>query len=381
MPIKHSYNDIFNALKEYNCELLCCEPSFNEIYQNVYTKLNIIASCGHTYFISYHSFNKRKHNIVCKNCNYSKLSEIQTLNLSNQKNKNCQLERNTIDFVKNLISSFFDLKKTFEGCKADVAIKPSTINDDKWLGVQFKSTHKKVVKKNNVGYNFSISKNYENMIIICVAYEDEKIWIFENDEVKHIKSVLTIRDNSKYNKFEVNHLNLINILFDKYKKYNNYMFNELDTPISDSVKLEYKYRNLRIKKIDFINFIENDVQGEVFDFKINEKKVQEKVSSISKKSQSYTFNLFKCDGKKNKKRKRQPYFLGDCDFYWLNCNDTSYFYVIPENILLEKGYIGNPNGKLKSLFVSNTNKTTFWMKEYLFDYDNLDKTKLCKFLL
>ena len=31
--------------------------------------------------------------------------------------------------------------------------------------------------------------------------------------------------------------------------------------------------------------------------------------------------------------------------------------------------------------MSNTNKKTFWAKEYLFNYDNLDKEKLLEILL
>jgi hypothetical protein len=87
------------------------------------------------------------------------------------------------------------------------------------------------------------------------------------------------------------------------------------------------------------------------------------------------------NGRIDGKKKRQPYNIGDSDFYWFNCKNTMIFYVIPEYILIEKGYIGNSNGKLKSLLISNTNKKTFWTKEYKFNYDNLDKDKLCKILL
>jgi len=61
--------------------------------------------------------------------------------------------------------------------------------------------------------------------------------------------------------------------------------------------------------------------------------------------------------------------------------DLKDFYIIPENILIKEGYIENSDGKLKNLIISKTNKKTFWTKEYLFDYDNLDKEKLYKILL
>ena len=81
------------------------------------------------------------------------------------------------------------------------------------------------------------------------------------------------------------------------------------------------------------------------------------------------------------KKIRQTYEVGDCHFYWLNCKNTSLFYVIPENKLIETGFLGNLDGKIKSLTISTTNKKTFWTKDYLFDYDNLNKEKLCEILL
>jgi len=81
------------------------------------------------------------------------------------------------------------------------------------------------------------------------------------------------------------------------------------------------------------------------------------------------------------KKIRQTYEIGDCDFYWLNCKNSSNFYVIPENILIENGILGSLDGKIKSLTISKTNKKTFWTNDYLFNYENLDKDKLCKILL
>ena len=87
------------------------------------------------------------------------------------------------------------------------------------------------------------------------------------------------------------------------------------------------------------------------------------------------------NGRIHGKKIRQTYEIGDNDFYWLNCKNTSNFYVIPESILVEKGYLGNYEKKIKSLTISKTNKITFWTKDYLFNYDNLDKEKLCQILL
>ena len=384
MPIKHSYENVLETFKNYNCKLLHNKDEFNNIYINADSKLQITASCGHTYSISYHRFTRKKDNIICLNCNYINLSEKMNLYYSKEKLISLHLESDSVKFLTNLIFEHFEVKKTFEGCKADIGIKPKNICEDKWIGIQIKSTLKKTDVKNHIGYNFSISKEYDNMITICIAYEDKKIWIFENNDIKHIRSGLTIRNNSKYSKFEVCKENLINILLHKYTILTKFTFKELDLPICDKVKLEYEYKILRENKLTFINFINNDIQGLVYDFKIGNKKIQEKVSSIKNNNrEEYIFNLHKICGikNKNKKRTRQNYKIGDCDIYWFHCKNTTIFYVIPENILIEKNYIGNIDGKPKTLTISKTNKKTFWIKEYLFNYDYLDKEKLCKILL
>ena len=382
MPVKHTYENIFNDFKNHNCELLYDKFEFCKIYINADSKLDIKTSCGHKYSISYHTFTRNKNNVICKNCRYNKLSEKQKISYFENKYKLTQLETDSIDYLKYLIDEEFEFKRTFEGCKADIAIKPKNIINDKWIGIQIKSTLNKVNKQNNIGYNFPIFKQYENMIIICIDYIDKKIWLFENNDIKHVKSTITIRNNSKYSKFEIHKETIISILLNKYEQLDKLPFNELDTPLSNTVKLEYKYRQLRENKLTFINFINNENQCEVYDFKIGNKKIQEKVSSVkNNKIESYSFNLHKMGSKKNGKRTRQNYKLGDCDIYWLHCKDTKKFYVIPENILAEKGYVGNSDGKPKSLIISKTNKNTFWSKDYLFDYDNLDKDKLCKILL
>ena len=53
--------------------------------------------------------------------------------------------------------------------------------------------------------------------------------------------------------------------------------------------------------MNFINFIDNEHQGEVFDFKVGNKKIQEKVGSFNETGKYYYFSLSKCNGSKNKK--------------------------------------------------------------------------------
>jgi hypothetical protein len=53
--------------------------------------------------------------------------------------------------------------------------------------------------------------------------------------------------------------------------------------------------------------------------------------------------------------------------------------VIPEDVLIERGFVGK-NCKKQHLYVSPTNKNTDWCNDYLFDYDELDKNKLLQII-
>jgi hypothetical protein len=210
------------------------------------------------------------------------------------------------------------------------------------------------------------------------------MWGFENDDIYNIKSVLQIpiSNNSKYNKFEITN-NVEDFILNKYNNSNHLLFekDKLLNQLSKTTLIEYNYRNLRKEKCNFINFIENENQGEVFDFKVGDKKIQEKVghylANTEKKIYNYyDFNLSKCNGKNNKKI---PYNIGDNNIYWFNCNNSSIFYIIPEYILINYGYIG----KKTSIIMSNDNKNKKWLNDFKFDYNNLenDKDKILQILL
>ena len=301
----------------------------------------------------------------------------------NNKIYKINMEFECIKYLNEMLNQKFIIKKLFDGCKADLALKPKNCDIDEWIGIQIKSTQRKVKNNNSEAYKFDLSKDYENLIIICICLEDNNTWIFENNFVRHIKTTLTISDNSKYNKYKTDN-NIMYILENYYNnsKIKKFKLGELDTPGSKNTQTEYEYRKIREDKITFLEFINNEMEGLVYDFKIGDKKIQEKVGGYPHKNiNTYHFTFSKMKGRIEGKKIRQTYEIGDCDFYWLNCKNSSIFYVIPESILIEKGYIGNSDGKIKSITISKTNKKIFWTEDYLFNYENLDKEKLCKILL
>lgn len=201
------------------------------------------------------------------------------------------------------------------------------------------------------------------------------MWLIPYDEVEGLKTI-GIAQKSKYNKYEVTIENLIEKLNYFYNLINKFDFDTINTPTNKTQQQELEYRKLREKTIDFIEFKNNEVEGLVYDFKIGEKKVQEKVGSIVHNNpNSFSFNLIKYKCRIDGKSKKQNYQEEDNDLYWLNCKNGK-FYVIPEKELIDREYIGKDCKKI--LYVSPTNQNTEWCNKYLFEYDNVDKERLMK---
>jgi hypothetical protein len=121
----------------------------------------------------------------------------------------------------------------------------------------------------------------------------------------------------------------------------------------------------------------------VYDFKIGELKIQEKVGGIRKnRKDTFMFTICKNNGKVNKKQNQMQYQVGDNDFYWFNCPDKKCFFVIPEKELIVKDFIGSTsNKKCFSVNPSFVYSSAYhWLKPYLFDYEDVDKNGLCHLL-
>jgi hypothetical protein len=122
------------------------------------------------------------------------------------------------------------------------------------------------------------------------------------------------------------------------------------------------------------------MEGTVYDFKIGNFKVQEKVTKMN--NNECRFQLCKNNGNKNKKKTLIQYNIGDNDFYWLNCDNKKMFFVIPEKILFDKNIIGNnkTNLFLKITIKEILHKKSSWLQPYLFNYENIDKERLLNIL-
>ena len=371
-----TYDNVVTKFLEKGCHVIMTKNEFDEKYKNNTFKIKYFAACCHENTVCYKNFITLNQGVNCPKCvNQNTGYKLKEL-YSNNKLFSIKQEYNCIQYFTQLIGDYFTTFKSFDGCKADICIRQNKITEDLWLGIQVKSTIKKTDRNQ---YYFRLNNsNYDDCLLLCVCEEDKKMWLIPYKDVKGLKTI-GVAQKSKYNKYEVNNENLIEKLNHYYDTFNKFKFCVLDTPTSKSQKQEQEYRKIRETKLDFIEFKNNDMEGLVYDFMIGNKRVQEKVGTIIHDNiYSYMFKLSKYDCTVNKKYKSKCYEKGDNDLYWLNCkNDT--FYVIPEDVLIDNGFLGKDCKKMK-LYVSLTNKNTEWSLKYLFDYNNVDKERLLKLI-
>lgn len=292
-----TFETITKAFSDKGCVLNMTEEEFNTTYTNNTCKINYITSCGHNNTVSWKNFTTLNQGINCPSCvNNNTGVKLKKLRSGENNNSSIEQEFKCIKYFIDIIKSYFQVNKTFDGCCADVVLRPTNIIEDLWLGIQVKSTYKKDDRRQ---YHFALNgTNYENYIILCICLEDKKMWLIPYEDVKGQKTI-KISTKSKYNHYEVTTENVHNKLLNFYKNMPKFQFDILNIPTSDTHKQEQFYRKLRESKLDFIEFNYPNFEGTVYDFKIDDKKFQEKVGFICKDNpNSFGFSINKSNGKK-----------------------------------------------------------------------------------
>jgi len=373
-----TYEKTYAYFESKNCKLSYTKEEFESYYKNNSQKLKYIASCGHENNVCWKNFNGLNQGICCPLCvNKNTGIKLQQLYSGDNKLSTLKQEYSGIQYFISLVHELYNVNKNFDGCKADISIKPKKCELDKWLGIQVKTTNKKTEREQ---YYFRLNTgNYEDCLILCICEEDKKIWLIPYEDVKGLKTI-GIAKKSKYNKYEVTKDNLFELLQVFYNTLPTFEYDTINIPITLFQQQEQEFRNLRENKINFIEFINHDIEGLVYDFKIGNKKVQEKVGSYCKENNHnmFSFNLVKYDCRINGQCKNKCYEEGDNDLYWLHCKNNK-FYVIPEDVLIKQGFVGK-NCKKQKLYVSPTNQNTSWCNAYQFDYNNVDKERLLQII-
>jgi hypothetical protein len=260
-----TYESINKSFQDKSCELCYTKEEFDAFYINNKQKLKYIAACGHENEVSYKNFTSLNQGTNCPSCvNINTGIILKKLRTGPDRVNSIEQEFSCINYFTNLVKDEFIIKKTFDGCKADITIKPLDSKDDLWLGIQVKST---LIKTEREQYYFRLNNsNYENCLILCICETDKKMWLIPYEDVIGQKTI-GIAKKSKYNKYEIVE-NLYEHIQKFYNSLNKFCFEKLNIPTSDNQKQEQSYRNYREKKIDFIEFKNNEIEGLVYDFMI-----------------------------------------------------------------------------------------------------------------
>ena len=363
----YDYDKTCRRFLEVNCQITDTKEEYEERNKKQkYSKCNYIAACGHAHIVFINVFFSRKTGRICPTCKHKENTLKNKEEKKDDKLKNIKTELHCIDYFKSV--SKFEIHKAFDGCKADLIVRPNG-EKDQWIGIQVKSTEK------NNHYEFHLHTDYYNMIVLCICEEDKKMWIFPYEEIKDV-SKLHIGIKSKYNKYEVNVNTIDSTLQTYYEKIPKFTYEELDTPQCIYTQREKEFYRYRESKIDFLEFNYNEMEGLVYDFMIGNKKVQEKVGCNDRIKNCYIFGMHKNNGVMKGVRKFQSYQLGDNDLYWLNCDNKETFYVFPEHVLIDKKYIGYTGNKKQLKINMNEKDKDNWTKPYTFKYSSIDKKRL-----
>ena len=188
-----TFQTIIKCLLEKGCKLAMTEEEFNTIYDdknkvNVESKISYIASCGHSNIVRWSNFVSLNQGINCPLCvNNNTGAKLKELRSGENKNSSIEQEYKCIYYFIGVINQYFQVKKTFDGCRADIALRPIDCMEDLWLGIQVKST----CKKGNRGeYDFKLNGiNYDNYLILCICLEDKKMWLIPYEDVKGQKTI------------------------------------------------------------------------------------------------------------------------------------------------------------------------------------------------
>lgn len=373
------YENILKEFNNRNCKLLTTKEEHNEILKSVKNKpykLNYIASCGHNHNVFYNVFKSRNTGIICPSCKNKKIGEDKKQQIKNNEiSKTYTIEQEYI-FIKKiseLLKNNFDILKAFDGCDVDIIFRPKNIIDDKWVGIQVKTTNVR-----HLTYSFHINNIYKDCLLLFYCCEDENMWLIPENIICNQKKVSIGYNKSKYNIYKVCKDNITNKLNELYKNTSKFEFEKLNKPKCIYQQREKEFRKYREEKINFLNFENDDMEGNVYDFKVGNFKVQEKVAKIN--DNKCCFQICKNDGLINGSQNQIQYDISDNDFYWLNCDNKKTFFVVPESILINKEIIGN-NGKkrtktIKIIVKETLNKNIACLQPYMFDYENIDKARL-----
>jgi len=369
------YNKVKACVDENECKLITTFEEFEELRKGVCNqyyqcvRVRFIGACSHESSAVFTNFNLRKTGKMCKDC--VKKNSIKLIKHAKQSNA---IESDGITIIKEYLSPLYEIIQTKEGCLADLAIRKKSECADKWIPVQVKAT----MKLSHGMYSFTLNNNdYKNMLVICICISEKKLWILPYNYLT-ITYKLNISVASKYNKYLVKSPDIIDTYLSEI------ICKDLDSilvPIAVLQQREQEYVKKREQAIPFLQYEYPIIQNTCVDVIVNGKKIQEKVLGYTLSKNALHCGFSVNNGFIDKKHTYRCYKFGENDYYWLHSSIDDRFWIIPEQILYEKGYISNKDeSKPRRVlwFKSENNIKKNWLDAYQYNYSTIDKNVIIK---
>jgi hypothetical protein len=215
--------------------------------------------------------------------------------------------------------------------------------------------------------------------MLFISLSDNIMWLFPPNIIKFVSKLkINKLEENNFSQYKIDQTLLTNKLEEYYSLYNNIQvsYNDSLLKINNSnihIKIEYEYKKKRIDVIKFLKFQNPITNFESYNFTINNYKIQECVSFISKYNQIVSIHK-KVNGT------ACAFSYLDNDFYWIHERVFDNFYLIPSKILFQKEYLSSEISNGKTSLNIDTNQS--WLSEYIFSYQTINqkenKNKLLK---
>lgn len=378
--LRTSYADLTKFFQINSCSLLTSEEDI--ITNNLTSKsiFKFIGKCGHNTETKLRIIKTSNYSFLCKKCKNELISNKYKNNKNYGIKRGIEIETNSFNYIKQFLIGKIDFHRTYEGCRADIIIRPLNSKEDKWLPIQLKGAT--FNEKNQC--RFRHVNNYNNYLMCCIGITNTnyKLWMFNGSLCSQYNGITISLNSKKYSIYEVSYDKIIDKLINCYND-NNYSYvsyNDSMIPVAKNCKTEHFNRIKRNEYLSLhINIHYSHEMNNIYDCIINGLKVQDKTGHPHRYGISFGIN-------KKLNKKSIPYEEGDVNIFWLHIPNSSKFYVIPESLLIKHNYIKtfNQSGKTTLILFPESGKrknSKQWSQTYLFDYNTLDIKKLKEILL
>ncbi|CEM00933.1 unnamed protein product [Vitrella brassicaformis CCMP3155] len=88
-----------------------------------------------------------------------------------------------VQCVMDLLRNWFEVQRTYEFAHADLAVRPFGVGEDLWLPVQVKTCKQKSSSGGRAWF-FHLVQQYAGMPVVCVALREYRIWCYDGSMLK-----------------------------------------------------------------------------------------------------------------------------------------------------------------------------------------------------